>query len=573
MEIDVQPNWANDPRAYGLADGLAEWADDPRAYGLRSPNLELGFPDDLLDPHDLVQLDGPSNSTTGTAPEQPNNHSEDVSENPADLPATQPAIDVKPEEHLPVPSGSNTDRQDNEESSNGPPPSQPFPLSPPTVPVVLDCFDIPSPAPSSDDEDLPDAAQLLSQLFRPKRNSKETVKDEPSKDEDDDIQILDGDPTSSAPRSAKSLGKQRAEVPPSALAGPGPTTQLNLKRKYAEFAPSLPADFLKSRWHDEFVYLDGSVIIQINSTRFKLHRTSLVEHSLWFKERFGSERNPDELCGEPLKSIPVYILDGVVEEADFVNLLVAVREAITYIDNPPDLYTLISILRASHKLGFTRFKFWATRLLEKMWPAELDPISTTAPVDATSLNLDKTCLSTRLSPIDATAVVSLARECGIQSVLKRSLYELIRSEGFGHLTNQIPDSDRNLLISAREKLTQLWMELQFPPSPSFPECPLLAAGPAAPTNASPPPPPDDIAYDPPAPLPLSIAYLYDPLSGLEKLAQLNWEGLSVPAGGAGLGSGRTPGLGYCPTCARARREFFASLRMEWWEIFGNVFGC
>lgn len=195
MEIDVQPNWANDPRAYGLADGLAEWADDPRAYGLGSPNLELGFPDDLLDPHDLVQLDGPSNSTTGTAPEQPNNHSEDVSENPADLPVTQPAIDVKPEEHLPVPSGSSTDRQNNEESSNRPPPSQPFPLSPPTVPVVLDCFDIPSPAPSSDDEDLPDAAQLLSQLFRPKRNSKETVKDEPSKDEDDDIQILDGDPT------------------------------------------------------------------------------------------------------------------------------------------------------------------------------------------------------------------------------------------------------------------------------------------------------------------------------------------------------------------------------------------
>ncbi|KAJ3884788.1 hypothetical protein GG344DRAFT_14665, partial [Lentinula edodes] len=129
----------------------------------------------------------------------------------------------------------------------------------------------------------------------------------------------------------------------------------------------------------------------------------------------------------------------------------------TYIDNPPDLQTVVSIFRAAHKLKFTRFEDWTKSLLEKMWPAQLDPLDT----------------------IVATAVVLLARDCGLQSVLKRALYELVRTDGFGQTLgsstsvsgpfDQLSAEDHRLLVKARERLISLWMSVA---APSFSPCPL-----------------------------------------------------------------------------------------------------
>ncbi|KAF9065723.1 hypothetical protein BDP27DRAFT_1366216 [Rhodocollybia butyracea] len=185
-------------------------------------------------------------------------------------------------------------------------------------------------------------------------------------------------------------------------------------------------------------------------TQSKLQKTLLPDHGVWFKGHFEEDRD------DMVQELPVYILNGV---PDFVNLLTAVKEAITYPDTPPNSVILNSILRAAHKLQFTRFKNWAICLLEKTWPAELEPL------------LQSPCttrLSTRLSPDEATAVVSVARECGFGDVLKRAPF--VRTDCFGQKSTSsasastssgisnatLSPSDYHLL-QARERLVSLWI--------------------------------------------------------------------------------------------------------------------
>ncbi|KAF9065719.1 hypothetical protein BDP27DRAFT_1079855 [Rhodocollybia butyracea] len=285
-----------------------------------------------------------------------------------------------------------------------------------------------------------------------------------------------------------------------------------------------------------------------------------------------------------LQELPVYILDGVVEEPDFVNLLTAVKEAITYVDHPPKCIVLVSILRAAHKLQFTRFKNWAIGLLEKMWPAELEPLPESS---------HTTRLSTRLSPDEATAIVPVARECGLGSVLKRALYELVRTDCFGQKSTSLASasktsgvsngtlspSDYHLLVQARERLVSLWISVaaaSFPPCSDAASGPCVARGPVPDTSIfrllyeNPSPSrhlvqgfnDNDMKTDMEVSKSLFETYMNDPLGGVEKLALLCWKG--------GL---EETGLGYCAPCAQARKEFWVKCREDWWEIFGQVVGC
>ncbi|KAJ3866754.1 hypothetical protein EV359DRAFT_17226, partial [Lentinula novae-zelandiae] len=125
----------------------------------------------------------------------------------------------------------------------------------------------------------------------------------------------------------------------------------------------------------------------------------------------------------------------------------------TYIDDPPDLQTVVSIFRAAHKLKFTRFEDWIKSLLEKMWPAQLDPLDAISIPAEPTPNRNKTRL-----------ICTLVR---LPRVLKRALYELVRTDGFGQTLgssisvpgpcDQLSAEDHRLLVKARERLISLWM--------------------------------------------------------------------------------------------------------------------
>jgi hypothetical protein len=79
--------------------------------------------------------------------------------------------------------------------------------------------------------------------------------------------------------------------------------------------------------HERYWLLDGNVLVQIGQVRFRLHRSTLVKQSKWFRDMI--ENPPHDRCryvDEGTGAI-VYILDSLeVDVKDFVALLNALDD-------------------------------------------------------------------------------------------------------------------------------------------------------------------------------------------------------------------------------------------------------
>ena len=113
-------------------------------------------------------------------------------------------------------------------------------------------------------------------------------------------------------------------------------------------------------------------------------------------------------------------------------------------------------LRAAHALDFDQFRAFA---VYHKYPNSLNKLTTKRVGYAAS-------------------TVQLARQCNVKSVLKRALYELVRTEGFKQETapntGDYEEADSNqsealtifdysLLVHGREQLTTFWFGKIFPP--------------------------------------------------------------------------------------------------------------
>lgn len=87
-----------------------------------------------------------------------------------------------------------------------------------------------------------------------------------------------------------------------------------------------------------------------------------------------------------------------------------------------------------------------------MWPPSLSSVS------ACRIPFAKTSLA-------------LARQCGLSSILKRALYELVRQDGFGRDDDvTLSPSDYQALLRAREHLASAWIKAAACPAPQFTQC-------------------------------------------------------------------------------------------------------
>ncbi|KAL4246126.1 hypothetical protein ABKN59_008981 [Abortiporus biennis] len=202
---------------------------------------------------------------------------------------------------------------------------------------------------------------------------------------------------------------------------------------------------------------DGSVIIQVQNRLFRLYRSRLEQQSTFFEEFFhdiGEETDPQE----EIDGCPVYKIN-YVNAVDFENLLTAVESGLAYAHEPPSFQVLASILRASSALSFNVPKAFVTKTLVDMWPSDISSVT-----------------DTRIP--HAAETVVLARKFEMEQVLKRSMYELLRTDGFGQVktnedhTSQDGEDDRNIslgtadllvLISAREKLQREFISIADAP--------------------------------------------------------------------------------------------------------------
>lgn len=208
----------------------------------------------------------------------------------------------------------------------------------------------------------------------------------------------------------------------------------------------------------------------------------------------------------------------------------------TYYYSPPSLDIVASIIRVSDKLKFTAFFNWASQYLEETWSDDL-----------TSLTEDRIG--------DAFETALLGRNSGIRSVLKRSLYELLRTaglgmDGFGHDIDQehrdFIASETSRLVRAREKLNEAWNEALSSAFRSF-SCPGVGSGETSTTC-----PPDPLKMSKWAELVYASGmaqdYAYDGLSGLKVLIDRDWKGED----------------GYCDACVKARRDTWQRQRERMW---------
>jgi hypothetical protein len=222
---------------------------------------------------------------------------------------------------------------------------------------------------------------------------------------------------------------------------------------------------------------------------------------------------------------------------------------------------LAAILRAATKLGFDTYRAFTVKLLENAWSSSLTDLTTE-------------------SKSNAAEVVVLARTCGVESVLKRAFYEMVRVTGYGlgdgeldgsdgEESQEISRADERRLERMREHLILAWSQVAVRVDRSF-KCPNQSKE----TSGTPGRAHilgsttstcllgcpslslkqdawerhvhDSGLYD---------EYQFDPLSGLQALIDIKWDEES-----------------WCSDCVRARREAWTKMRQKTWERIGVWMG-
>lgn len=293
--------------------------------------------------------------------------------------------------------------------------------------------------------------------------------------------------------------------------------------------------------HPDFWHPDGSVVVEAENTKFKLHQSMLQKNSAYFASLFQKKGMPsqggrayleveaDERS--PNAHIPVYRITETTAE-DFAALLTAIEEPMKYTDDAPPMPILAGVLRAARALSFDAQHKWAKRLFERMWPAALD------------------ALTDEVIP-HASAALALARTYEIHSVRKRASYELLRMPALGQSIADsgvlLPHADLLRLLHAREQLCLAWAEAAGKAPTEFPCLRGTESdrGPCAVTSG-------DRVHSRWAELVHASGVFaqrtIDPLMGLQDLVDMPWKD-----------------EGFCRKCVAARANEWADLRTNLWD--------
>ncbi|RPD60475.1 hypothetical protein L227DRAFT_547400 [Lentinus tigrinus ALCF2SS1-6] len=377
-------------------------------------------------------------------------------------------------------------------------------------------------------------------------------------------------PPASQPLPRPVATPQKASSSAAAAMPPPSTTKVNDKPKDKGKQKMVARKRSANFWH-----LDGSVVVQVQNTLFRLHRSRLMQQSEYFSALFSGDGR-DSGGEEPdiVDSCPVYVVKGV-SVLDFERLLTALDAGIAYAINPPPFPVLASLLRAAHTLKFKAVLSVATHLLRQRWPQDLSHVSS--------------------EPREhAVETILLAQQCDVPDVLKYAYYELLRMASFGqdlavyvHAESsddpyplriateedeknapppRLAASDFVRLVRAKDALQKEWMSVACrAPLPSVLPCPLApfandknapaeklqAAKTCADTRAR-----DDVEWT----LRLIENRLFeqgmkDAIGALQDLIEMDWSD-----------------MGYCVGCVSERRDAWSEKREKLWRRLDVLLG-
>ncbi|KZT26036.1 hypothetical protein NEOLEDRAFT_1147465 [Neolentinus lepideus HHB14362 ss-1] len=390
---------------------------------------------------------------------------------------------------------------------------------------------------------------------------------------------------------SSSVSFEDSHDPFSSRASPPPPA-LQSKRKRSR-ASSARGSSKSLHRHSRFWQLDGSVIIQVESILFRLHRSRLHRASGEDEDEEEDKRSEEE-DREMIDRCPVYeVSHSQVTAREFEKVLAAMEDGVTYIKNPPPFSDLISILRVSTHLSFPKYREWALAEIEDMWGGDLDGLIS----QEGDGNWNNARYGKGVQTKWATKMVLVARECGLRNILKRTLYELLRAGGFAQpdkdedevkLFGQGPgnarvcifddedDEDRSdelppallrKLLVAREHLLSEWIRackaegflcpqatLNGPASEQLP-----SPDSSSPAHSCPTAEEKAVAWNVTGGMGSTVfqKYLYDPICGLSYLMNID------------LGAG---GLGFCEGCVEVRKAAWLAHRQKIWDNLGIWLG-
>ncbi|KAF9018461.1 hypothetical protein BDZ89DRAFT_1073887 [Hymenopellis radicata] len=437
--------------------------------------------------------------------------------------------------------------------------ARPFPMAGPSKEAVIDTtpIDIEDSEPSDDDVALPPPAFLSQSTNKLKHSQQDSQLSQMREKMYPKYEIANpSTPTRSKakPRPSNSpLKHEVISVNSTPANSPGPSHKFSpftqhtrpeqesgttLKRKLEDEEeqlqpPKKKAKPKKRRRKSELHWvLDGNVIIAIDDVEFRLHRSSLIKRSTYFKDSvFGGagEERIDEYVGPKDNRLPLYAIkeDNVTAE-NFSILLDVIEDPITYLDgSEPTFETVAAVLEVADALSFESYYTWALKIFEKKWPASLDDL-TPKPIPY------------------AMDTVILSTKCNVPSIRKRALYELFRTEDLEHgLKNYTHDelAAIDLLRVPRQKLTESWVqEVLFVALEHCDVVPCVAAS-------------DPIAHM------RSVRksgildeYSRDQVCGFKALADFDWKG-----------------AGFCDACAEKRTDIYSKRRERIWKDFDGWF--
>ncbi|KZV65398.1 hypothetical protein PENSPDRAFT_131254 [Peniophora sp. CONT] len=190
-----------------------------------------------------------------------------------------------------------------------------------------------------------------------------------------------------------------------------------------------------------FWYSDGSVVLSVADTLFKLHRSRLASQSTYLQDLFDGA--PDEDYDADGQTSPLYVVRVKgLKLFDFSSLLSIVEDPFNNRRNEPDFALSAAIARAAKLLGFDQALSWAVEQLEKMWSNKITDVE-----------------SGPLEP--AQEALELSRIVDIPSIRKRAFYELMRMPSFGQseAISSLSVADYKVLTYAREKMAQHWSDV------------------------------------------------------------------------------------------------------------------
>ncbi|KAJ7467165.1 hypothetical protein FB451DRAFT_1369566 [Mycena latifolia] len=247
----------------------------------------------------------------------------------------------------------------------------------------------------------------------------------------------------------------------SAPRGPAPT--------HIRYVHLQPPQFQK---HQTFWFPDGSLFIQLEKMRFRLHKSRLARASNFFEELFrlrdalwenevleisleSGDSADVAVDVEEVHGMDLYFLDNIgVSLIDFEVFMNVLDNGVRYSANEVPFSTLASAIRAATTFKCPFVCSWAIAGIEKQStpPTFLEPIPDAAQsfVLARKYNMDKS---------------------GI--IMTRALYELLRMEEVTDVAHLSIPKDR--FLEARRNLKKAWLAVAKHSSDSAVTCPLESA--------------------------------------------------------------------------------------------------